>query len=299
MSATQTHKPLIGVMALLTATIFYGFFGLLTKLAGFELPIFFIGWVRNFVGAVFLLGTVVWLKQWVPVQKADWRWIVIRALCGVAGFFGSYFPFVYLSIGTAYFMFYGGSVLGGFLLGKFIFNEKLTPLKIASLIAALVGLSLIYTVSLDGTNLIWMWVAAAGGLSAAGWNTLTKKISGTYSAMQLNGLDYVIFGLVSFVASVALQEPWSWPTWSVGWLVNLAFLVIFTISAQMVVVGFKHLDAQRGSLIMLLEIVFGIFFGSLFFHEQLGILSWIGGGLIIAGAALPEVRELLKPQSKH
>jgi drug/metabolite transporter (DMT)-like permease len=192
-------------------------------------------------------------------------------------------------------MFFGGSTLGGFILGKFLFQENLNRLKITSLFLALIGLLLVYSISINPGQFWYLWLAFGSGLGAALWNSLSKKVADSYSAIQLNGLDFLITGIITLIISIGFQETWSWPNLSQPWIANGLFLILFALAGQLIIYGFKNLDVQRGSLIMLLEIVFGILLGSWFFHELLGFWSLVGGGLIILAAALPEMSEIYKP----
>ena len=55
--------------------------------------------------------------------------------------------------------------------------------------------------------------------------------------------------------------------------------------------GFKHIDAQIGSLIMLSEILFGILIGYLFFKETITIFTLLGGIFIITAIVLPQIAQ--------
>jgi len=294
MQQITVRKPLFGATAIVSATLLYGFFGILTRMAGFTLPLFFLTWTRNLAGAVLILVPLWLAGQLKPLKIRDLFWLVGRTLSGILAFVTSYYAFYYLPIGTAYFMFFGGSTLGGFLLGKFLFQESLNRLKITALFLALIGLLLVYSISVTSVQIWYLWLAFASGLGAGLWNTLSKKVSDGYSAIQLNGLDFLITGLVTLVISFGFKEAWSWPTLTQPWIANGLFLAMFAAAGQLVIIGFKNLDAQRGSLLMLMEIVFGIILSSLIFHERLSFLSLIGGSMIVLAAALPELGELSK-----
>ena len=54
--------------------------------------------------------------------------------------------------------------------------------------------------------------------------------------------------------------------------------------------GFKYLEASIGSIILLAEILFAVFFGLILFQEAI-TLSIIGGGIcIIVAMILPELQ---------
>lgn len=279
-------------LALLTATFLYSFFGVLTRIMGFELPIYYASFTRDVAGALILLLPLYLSKKWQKVAKKDWPWLVLRASGGVLGFLGSYYAFYYLPLGTAYFIFYGGSTIFGFLSGAIFFGEKVSRLEAFSLGISLLGLILLYSVGGVAADLlkyvIWAFV---GGMGAAIWNTFSKKISGTYSATQVNGLDFAVFSLLMMILSLIQGESWMGPALNFTWLANLLFVIMFVVTGQLMIFGFKHLDAQKGSLIMLLEVVFGAIIGLIFYQETLGFGAIVGGLLILLGAVLPQLRQ--------
>lgn len=257
---------------------------------GFDLPIYFASFTRDLAGALILLLPLVLLGKLQKVAKQDWPWLILRSAGGVFGFLGSYYAMYNLPIGTAYFIFYGGSTIFGFLSGAWLFKEKISFIEGLSLLVSLLGLIMIYSIGGVGVGLlpyvIWAFV---GGMGAAVWNTFSKKISGIYSATQLNGLDFAIFTVMMLGLSLLAGETWVAPAWNLIWLANLLFVIMFVVTGQLMIYGFKYLDAQKGSLIMLLEVVFGALIGWLFYQEALGIGALLGGLLILLGAVLPQV----------
>lgn len=279
-------------LALLTATFLYSFFGVLTRIMGFELPIYYASFTRDVAGALILLLPLYLSKKWQKVAKKDWPWLILRASGGVLGFLGSYYAFYYLPLGTAYFIFYGGSTIFGFLSGAIFFGEKVSRLEAFSLGISLLGLILLYSVGGVAADLLkYVLWAFVGGMGAAIWNTFSKKISGTYSATQVNGLDFAVFALLMMILSLIQGESWVGPALNFTWLANLLFVIMFVVTGQLMIFGFKHLDAQKGSLIMLLEVVFGAIIGLIFYQETLGLGAIVGGLLILLGAVLPQLRQ--------
>jgi len=279
-------------LALLTATFLYSFFGVLTRIMGFELPIYYASFTRDVAGALILLLPLYLSKKWQKVAKKDWPWLILRASGGVLGFLGSYYSFYYLPLGTAYFIFYGGSTIFGFISGAILFGEKVSRLEALSLGISLLGLILLYSVGGVSADLfkyiVWAFV---GGMGAAIWNTFSKKISGTYSATQVNGLDFAVFAVLMMILSLIQGEAWVLPVFNFTWLANLLFVIMFVVTGQLMIFGFKHLDAQKGSLIMLLEVVFGAVIGLIFYQEHLGFGALLGGLLILLGAVLPQLHK--------
>lgn len=299
---SSVPRPWIGVSSLLAATILYSFFALITRVMGFDIPILFGATVRNFVSALILVVPLLLTKTFQSMTKRDLGWVILRAAIGIFGFFGSYYSLFYLPIGMAYFILFGSATVTSFILGRLIFGERPSKITYLALILALVGLWLVYSVSIEAHLIKYVWVALVGGVGIAGWNIFSKKIPAHYSATQLNGLDCLFFALITSVASLVVKEVWVMPSLTMPWLANSIFMILFLLSGNLIIHGFRNIDAQRGSLILLLEIVFGIIVGAVFFQETLTLIGIVGGMLIILAAAIPEVHGIWstsKPVAKE
>jgi len=278
-----------GIVSLLISTLIYSFFGVLTRIIGFSIPVFYAMWVRAFVTIGILFLVAYYTHQWSHVKPKDWKWFILRSVGGMVGFLGSYVSFYFLPLGTALFIFYGGSTVGGYALGRLLIGERITRIKGISLVIALLGLLLIYITRIGTGSLLYMLLAFAGGLGTATWNVSSKKISGTYSDVQLNATDFLLNGMFALFASVLLQEQWVPIQANTVWLANLLFIILFISTGQLMVYGFKRLDAQIASLIMLTEVLFGVILGYLFYAEIPSAWSVVGGGMIIASIVLAEM----------
>lgn len=169
--------------------------------------------------------------------------------------------------------------------------KKIEGLEVLlALSLSIAGLGMIYSLSgIDWQLLNYMLPPLAGGVGSAIWNVLSKKVSSKYSATQLNGADFAIFAVMTLVISLLRQEAWVLPEWNLIWLANFLFVLLFVASGQLMIYGFKYLDSQKGSLIMLLEVVFGVIVGFLVYQETLSWGAVLGGLLILLGAALPNL----------
>lgn len=279
-----------GIVSLIAATFIYGFFGILARTVGFEIPVFYASVIRNIASLAILAIPLFGKHLWKSIKRTDLLWFFTRSVGGFFGFIGSYFAFYYIPIGTAYFIFYGGSTIAGYFFGRFLFVEKITRIKLVSLILALAGLLLIYAQSIGGGNALWMGMAFIGGLGTGAWNTFSKKISGHYSDFQLNFMDFSFSFIFMLTFSLLFREHWVAPTLNMVWLANALFVVLFLSTGQLMVYGFKRLDAQIGSLIMLSEVLFGVVLGYLFYREIPSSWAILGGALIITAIVLPEIR---------
>jgi len=281
-----------GAGSLITAAFIFAFFGVITRIIGFNIPLFYQSWTRNLLG-VFILSIPFALSKtrWKKTSPQDLKWIAARGLGGTIAFVGSYLSFFYLPLGTVLFIFYGGSTIGGYVLGYFFFKERLNRIKLISLLLALGGLLLIYLLNIKILAPLYMVFSFIAGLGISIWNTFSKKISHQYSATQLNLLDFLFIFVFMLILSLIFRERWIIPTISTPWLVNAGFVVFFISTGQLMIWGFKHIDAQIGSLIMLSEILFGILIGYLFFKETITIFTLLGGIFIITAIVLPQIAQ--------
>src|SRR3989344_6392214 len=295
---SQTSSQLTGMGFLLTATLIYSFFGVLSRLIGFQIPLFYLTGLRSLFAALLLVIVLARNKVWKHLNRQELFWVLIRSAFGILAIITFFIAVNFLAIGTVYFIFYAGSTLGGYILGKILFKESLTRIKILSLGLSLFGLCLIYSVAIDSTLTLYAILSLVSGLATAAWNTFPKKIRHHYSAFQLTFLDNFCGAAIALIISLALQEQWTVPNLSMPWGLNALFASLFIATGWLVVNGFRRLAAQIGSLVMLSEALFAVILGFLLYQETIAPLTVVGGVVILFAIILPEykaVRTLLQP----
>lgn len=105
--------------------------------------------------------------------------------------------------------------------------------------------------------------------------------------------------VLTWVASVAANTPMAFligePYPAIGWHVQWAYLVLFAIASVAAswffIKGVKLVDAGAAGVLGLLEIVFAVLFGVIFFKEHLGLVVLLGIVVIIAASAIPYVKD--------
>lgn len=275
------------------ATAIYGLFGILSRWVGYSIPLFYQNAIRSLI-VVGLFGIYMVIRRgWVQMPAEVVRWLVIRSLAGTIAFITFFIAINAMAISTTYFVFYVGSVLGGYTLGVTLFREKLTRIKIISFSVALIGLLIIYKTGLEFTNIIWLAMAIISGLSTSVWNIFAKKIPEQYSIAQISVVDNIFAVVFSVIGSVWLRETWVLPEFTPPWLANYTLGFFWTITPILVITGFRVLDASVGSVVMLAEIVFASIWAFLVFGEGLTGATLAGGILIVCAIILPEHKPLL------
>lgn len=259
------------------------------RIIGLNIPVFYAAVVRNIVGFLILLFFVVRSKKWKHIKNKDLVWLMIRTAGGIIGFSASVIAVLHIPISTYIFVFYVGTLITGYLIGLLQHNEKLTFIKIISFVLAMVGLAYIYTISLDITKIFYFFLSFGSGVGNGVWSAGSKKVSGNYSTLQLNFIDYVFTIIGCVLLSFLFKEQWTIPQVNSAWFANAGFVIIFLITGQLMIYGYKFIEAQKAALIMLSEILFAIVLAYLFFHETMTTHTIIGGICIIIAIALPDL----------
>lgn len=289
----RSHQSaLSGTFSLLGSTFIYGFFGILSRLIGYSLPLFYQTAFRSFLAALILFAILIFQFSWKKLNRRDFMWICVRSLFGSVAIVCFFIAVNKLELGTVYFVFYAGSTIAGFILGSALFKERMTLIKSISLVLSMIGLYMIYSLSIRADMALYALLSLISGIGTGFWNTLSKKISPDYSSVQLSFLDNLLGGVFGAVVSVIIGEVWVMPGFTVVWGINIIFALLYVATGQLVIYGFRKIDAQTGSLIMLTEVLFGIILGFIFYREGVQLATFIGGVLILLAIAFPDLYEM-------
>lgn len=293
------NKNTKGSLYILTSALFFGTYGVWSKLMGHAFGEFTQAWTRGLGLLIFVVLIGKLKKLFKPIPKQDYIWFLLIALAGGLNQAPYYFGFQNLHVGTATLLFYTALVFGGYLIGKIFFNEHINKIKLISLFISLIGMTIIYRLSLTPSQILPATLTIIAGFMGAIAAVLPKKLSSEYHEFQImSGYFIVMFLANSFLAKMFGETlpPLSLTT---SWLAQLAYATTLLIANFTVIEGFKYLEASIGSLIGMAEILFGALFGFIFFSEILTTSTFIGGALIIFAAALPSLIDLKSQKSSN
>ena len=283
-------KKIIGITFLLTSSLFYGLYGIFYRSIGAFGP-FSQGWVRNlliiiFVSILFLIDKAKWKK----IEKRDLKWFLIWILPASIQPILTFIAFNHLPIATTYFLNYSTMILGGIISGRIFFSEKSTPSKIFAILLVLVGLFIIYGSEINFIANIYVICALLSGLILGFWNTLSKKVSNNYSEFQMIILDCFSTVVIGLIGSIVMKE--SLPTIfdPNTWIWVVVFALVNICATFSIIRGFKNVEAQVGSIILPMEIVFASIFGFIFFKEVLKFNIYLGGFFILFAAIVSNLK---------
>ncbi len=152
-----------GSLAILGTAICYGSYGVWAKLIGSEFGLFFQTYTRAIIAWLIVIAIVIFLKQWRPIKsKFDYGVLVLISFLGI--FTQSvYYAYLHLGIGLTSVLFFFAMLLVQFLIGIFLFKEKLTTIKTISVLLSLFGVYLIFKNDINTFQLFAVIVALVAG----------------------------------------------------------------------------------------------------------------------------------------
>lgn len=289
MSLKIHFSSLKGSLYIFASALCFASYGVWARLLGHQFAIFYQGWVRSAIILLILLPFVIYGKQFKPIQKGDQKWFITTMIFSLFTQVPLYFAYNHLPLGTATFIFYGFFLITSYGVGWAFLSEKITVVKVISLLLAFLGLFLTFGLSLAIFSVSAMTLAALNGIASGGEIATSKKSTHRYSSLQVCFYAGIWIFLTHFPISILLGEPSVPFSLYSEWGVMLVYAVSGIGGFWLVIEGFRYVDASIGGLIGLLEIPLSVLFGILFFSDQLTLAVILGGVFIIASAILPDV----------
>jgi len=285
----RANNQIKGIVFILVSAFFYGTYGIWSRLMAVSFGEFTQVWTRGLLLLIVILILNLKFKIFKKIERTNLPWFIIIALSGGLNQAPYFFGFKHLTIGTATMLFYAALVIGGYLIGKLAFNEKITITKYISLFLAIAGMLVIYRLILTSDQILPASLTIIAGLMGACAAVLPKKLSNQYSELHIMSGYFIVMVVANSILGFIFHEKLPAFNQSTVWLAQIGYSAALLFANLAVIEGFKHIEASIGSLIGLAEILFGISFGIIFFAESLTIGTIIGGGLIILSAALPNL----------
>lgn len=289
MNNRDTRK---GAFYILISAIFYGSYGIWSRLMAEQFGEFSQAWTRGLLLLFVVIVLNMFMKFWKPIHKSDWKWFVIIALAGGLNQAPYFYGFEHLTIGTATLLFYAALVVGGYVLGKIIFKEKISSVKLASLIIAFIGMISLYGFSLRADQFLPATLTVLAGIMGSSTVILPKKLVGNYHELQIMAGYFIMQVACNLPLALVFNDALPAIGPQQAWFAQLGYAAAMMIANMAAITGFSYLEASIGSLIGLAEILFGVLLGVIFFAEHITTEVFIGGGLILLAASLPSIVEV-------
>ncbi len=175
-----------------------------------------------------------------------------------------------------------------------VFRKPLGLRLWAVIAVACSGIALMYITdvgAMGGKHLLGVLVAL-GIPAAAAVNFVTMQKSG--KSVDLSAA-VLIGGAISALAMLPLAMPFKASGMDFFW-VTLLGVVQLGVPCVMVVWAARHLPAPELSLLCLLEVIFGIVWALVFVGERPGLMTLVGGAMVLGALAVNEFINLRRNQ---
>ncbi len=282
---------------LITTMLIFGSIGIFVKnidLSSSEVALF-----RGAIGSLFLIGASLLIKQKISYQSTRENFILLLLSGAAIGFnwiflFESY-RFTTISNATISYYFAPVFVM---MLAPIILKEKLTPVKIGSIIAAMVGLLLVVNNGGEasggsyqhGIGIMYGLAAAALYASVILMNKFIKNLSGFETTLvQLMVATIVLFPYVLWKDQIDLAGI---DRTSIIFILivgiihtGMAYFLYFT--------SIKELKGQTIAILSYIDPISAVVMAAIFLREGMTLVQIIGGILILGSTFLSEKLELI------
>ncbi len=290
-------KKSLGFLALVAAAIIYSTFGIWMRLLGSELGAYQTTALANIFAAIISLVIVLIQKKKIILEKGlNYRNLSLFILVVPAAIIFYNFSVMNTKVATATFALYAASFIVSFLVGKFIFKEKISKLKVIALLIAFVGLSFL---SFPFSFNFGFLMGLASGVADTFANSLKKDLSGKIERMFLVLVSRVAAVVVSLVMVVGTGEKLiifsALPLKT--YLIAFLFGVLFVGVIYLTIVGFQYSDVSVGTIVLSSELFFTPIVAFLAFKEIPVSTEIIGGFLILVAMILPNLSLLKRKTS--
>lgn len=278
-----------GFELLLGAAFFYSTYGIFSKIIGASFEPFSQAWSRGLITLLCFIALGLVTRKFKKIQKDDLKYFLLCGSTGSLALAPTFYSLAFLHLGTALFIQYAATIITSYVLGALVLKEKLERLSFLTFILAILGLVLVYWGDFYFNKLIPVLAAIASGAFFSLYFVFSKKISSKYPPNEINTFGYTLSVLINLPIALIINEKLNTNFISTAWFANVGYGIAAFFGSALTIYGFKFIEAHKGSIVLLSEIIFGVLFGVLFFRELLNFTTIAGGVLIIISAVLPNV----------
>lgn len=290
----MNHKIHVrGYILILLAALLFGTYGIWSRLMGDTFAPFYQAWVRSIIIILIMLPFMIANKSFKKIKKEDWPALGIFISFCIFTQVPLYFAFNNAPIGTVQLLFYSMFVITAYFVSRFYLGETISRIKIISIILAFLGLVLLFSNAVLVFAPLGLGLAMLNGVASGGEVSSSKKIEAKYPPALVIFWGWIFTILTHLPISLLIGEKQVPIHFDRAWMWLLIYAFVNAAAFWLVIEGFRHVDASIGSLIGLMEVIFGVLFGAIFFKEALTWSVWAGGSLIVSAAMLPDLYSIL------
>lgn len=267
-------------------------------------PFAFAFW-RFLIGLAGLSAVLLLRKVRLRIERRDWPRILLLATCAVPANQLLYLSGMRWTVPSHTSLLYGSTAAFALVLSAILGYEKLRPYKIAAILLAVAGITLV--VSESPTQLIGSENFAGDVLIAlsvvmwAAYTVLAKPLVEKYGAVKTTLACLFLGSLMTlpFLVAPALAQDYSAITWR-GWAGPIyTGIMVTTISYTLWFAMLKRIDPSQVAILTTPQPVVTTILSVLILRETIGISLVTGGVLVIGGVCLMQIPALRKIPGWH
>lgn len=274
---------------LLFAGFLFSFMGVFGRLISHSMGTF----LQAFIRFVFML-ILFWLighfkKIFIKIDKKDLPLMFLRGVFIITDFYFFIYAVSNLSLGIVMFAYYTLCVITSYIYGSIFLKEKLSTTKIISLSLAIIGLYVMNKTSFGTIKIFPLLASFMSGICFGLNMSTSKKLTTKYNVIQLSIVSYLLPFILAIPMVFLTHEiiPTTIPL--IVFIELFAFALCLVGAVYFTLIGYKKIEAQKASIIMLSELIFVVILGLLLYHEIPTIYTIMGGVLILAALILPNI----------
>lgn len=290
-------NKLNGSLAILVAALCYGSYGVFGNIIGGSFDIFFQTYARAIIAWLIIVVIVLVFKLWKKIEsRSDLNILLYISAFGVLTQ-AIYYAYQTIGIGLGSIFYFFAILVVQFVMGSLLYKEKISLVKIVSVVLAFVGIYLIFSNDIQGFEPLGIIAAIASGFAVGGQAALTKMVSGKYSGWQISLFSWFLVIVACLPLSLMFNETQVIPSFDMSWFYLVVFAIIGLLVFPLLIYGYKRIDVSLGGIISLIEIPAAIWFGYIFFDEQVTPTIMLGAAIILLSAALPDFYSIVKKKN--
>lgn len=282
----DSTKKLKGFFALFGAAFIYGTFGILIR---YIAPMFgnnFQVVSRFFLAALFIFIFNLFRKKDMKLPTATLLKVLLLGIAFVSLVLLFTHSVINTKLANSVFLLYAGSITSSFLIGTFLFKEKVTVAKILAILLAFIG------IAMYGNAILGLSVGIITGLASGIFDGIQNSLRRTLKGVDRNlVIQYSCISATLFAITVtAFSGEQIIKTVSITPIViTILYALLLLTLSNFLLYGFQHFDVNIGTVILSMELVFALLFGFFFFREVPTTRESIGGGFIFLASILAGV----------
>lgn len=286
------RKPSPAFILLITATIIWGATAPIMKLTLTEVPIFSLGFIRQFVAAIIFFPFV---AKDLKIEKADIKPLVIATLLGTNINLFLFFNGLKLTHAINASILVSAVPIFTLLAAHLYLKEKLNAKLVISSTTALIGALIIIGMPIfasDFKSVLGNVLLMGATLSFVAYEIIAKKLLRKYSASKLTFYMFVIAAIIflpNFILELATNP--TWPTHvGLSGILGLLYGIVFAsaLASYFWQKGLSLLPAGEAASFFYIDPISGIIVSIIILGEKVTTSFAVGSVLIAIGVYLAE-----------